>query len=312
MVTKVHAFNTGAIPKKDYRNFKDKEVKEFLPKAASALFSLGGKILKIFYQGKLGTCVSHAYTWLKIFLDFLDTGEIKDYSPRFHYALCKSLDGIPDVEGTHPIIGAKVLHKFGVCTQENFVNNVNLPLKEYQDWKKIPEIAYEEAEDAMIESYVELTDKSFVNLKKQLAIYRAIPVCIKHGGEFYTDTKGNVTWDAEILFPLKKIDPIVSGHEVVLISKDVAVEMGIKDYNDDYIYFVNSFGDGTQPGTKGVCWGKKGIGWFGADYVERIKEAHLIVDLPLWKIKELKKKRETILYQIIAFLQKKVDGLLKK
>lgn len=297
----VHAFNTGAIPKKDYRNFKVKEVLPFLARAdVVEPFSLKkGDKLPVYYQGQKPACVGHAMCWLKMLLDYIDTGEVQDLSPRFPYAIAKSKDGIPDVDGTHPVVGAKVLVDYGICTNENFPNNINLPRDEYQSIKDISLLAYEEAEDAKAASFFEITDRSFKNLQYEIARNKVVCLLIRHGGEFYTDQQGNTTWDADKLFPMKAIYPIVSGHEVVAVSKDIALAMGVKNYRDDCIYFVNSFSS---------RWGEKGLGYFDASYIGSVKEALAFVDLPNAHIRALKGKRETILFQIKVLLQKALDG----
>lgn len=287
-----HAFNTGAISKKDYRNFKVKEIEKFLPQTPviPEVYLPSISDFPIFYQGKIGSCVGHAGAWFKMFIDSGDTGQIVPYSPRFLYTLCKMNDGIPNTEGTYPITAVKMLQKYGVCSQTLLANNVDMTHDQYKDPNNLTVEAYEEAENAKVNSYAEITDKSFENLKKEIFRNEVVMLCVKHGGEFYT-VDNEITWDPDKLFPLKKIYPIVSGHEIVAYG-----------YDNDNIYFVNSFSD---------RWGKRGIGWFSRDYVDRISEAHIVVDLPTATIIELREKRKTIMYKIIAILTQMVD-LLKK
>ena len=295
----LHKFNTGAIIKTDPRNFKVKEVEEYLPQAPTIppVYIPDLSKFPIFYQGKIGSCVGHAGAWLKMYLDYLDTKEIKETSPRFLYALAKKEDGIPkldgngvEIEGTNPVMAGKILQKYGVATAKSYPNNVNMTHAKYIDTTGITPAIYEEAEEAKISAYAEITDKSFNNLKKEIFRNGAILLCVNHGGEYYTLPNGKISWGLD-LFPMKKLFPIVSGHETVAIG-----------YDENNIYYVNSFGDD---------WGRRGIGWFASDYVERIKESHLVVDLPNSVIIELREKRKTIMYAIISKLQQLL-ALLKK
>lgn len=289
----IHAFNTGAIPKRDYRNFKVKEVEPFLPKADVIPESYFTDLtdIPVLYQAKQPACTAFASAGMKMVLDYQDTGKVIDYSPRYLYAISKNEDGIPHLDGTYPILPLKILQKRGLCTQENFINNTNLPREEYNSVQGITLLADEEAEDAKISSYFEITDKSFNNLKKEIYRNKVLKACIRHGGEFYTDQKGNITWNPDSLFPMKRIFPANEGHDVYFYG-----------FDKNYIYYRNSFSE---------RWGEKGNGWFDYTYVPAIQEVYGIVDLPNEEIRALREKRKTIQYKLIALLTQLVE-LLKK
>lgn len=69
-------------------------------------------------QGRFGSCVGQATA---------GAGEThysnknnEALSPLFIYSLCKTLDGIPNQEGTYPKIAMQVLQKYGVCKEATF------------------------------------------------------------------------------------------------------------------------------------------------------------------------------------------------
>jgi len=71
-------------------------------------------------QGDEGTCVGFATTvGMKEYQEHLDYKKIVTLSPRFIYAECKKIDGMPDEEGTTIRAAMKVLKTKGVC-QETF------------------------------------------------------------------------------------------------------------------------------------------------------------------------------------------------
>lgn len=289
-----HSFDTGAISKPDINNFKVKEVEKFLPQdiAFPEFYKADMTKIPVLYQGKQPACVGHAAAAAKMLADFIDTGTVRAYSPRYLYAMCKALDGIPEVDGTFPIQVLKILQKYGVSTESYFKNDIALSREAYNSIAGLTPEAKENAEDGLISAYFEVTDKSFANLKKEIFRNKFLLACINHGGEFYTTPSGQVTWDKNKLFPMKMISPIISGHEVLLTG-----------YDPEFIYYRNSFGE---------KWGDEGDGWFGADYLPRLKEVHGFVDLPQSVIDELKKKREQLMYQIIARLTEIINKLKGK
>ncbi|MFH1259976.1 MAG: C1 family peptidase [Elusimicrobiota bacterium] len=71
-------------------------------------------------QGDEGTCVGFASTvGMKEYQEHLDYKKIVTLSPRFLYAECKKIDGMPDEEGTTIRAAMKALKTKGVC-QETF------------------------------------------------------------------------------------------------------------------------------------------------------------------------------------------------
>jgi hypothetical protein len=69
-------------------------------------------------QGDEGTCVSFASTvGMKEYQEFIDYRKFVMLSPRFLYAECKKIDGMPDSEGTSVRVAMKVLIENGVCRE---------------------------------------------------------------------------------------------------------------------------------------------------------------------------------------------------
>lgn len=64
----------------------------------------------------IGDCVAQAARVIKVHQEMQNhPGKNYDFSADFLYAECKKIDGMPDVEGTHPRAVMKVLHKIGAC-----------------------------------------------------------------------------------------------------------------------------------------------------------------------------------------------------
>lgn len=291
MTIKPFKFNTNAFYYSDIKNFKEKEILNYVGKAEAIPVTYLPDISKfpIFYQKKQPACVGHAGAWLKMYLDYFDVNEIRDYSPRFLYALSKSKDNMQNIEGTNPKIMLNILKDIGICDEDLFENIVDLSKEEYIDINKIPKEAYENAESRIIKSYVEVS-KDWNELKREIYQYKAILLLIDIGDEWWTDSDGNITWSESKIMPLDKQSNNVSGHEIVAYG-----------YDNNYIYFVNSFSD---------AWSRKGIGYFTKNYSQHIRVAHAAVDLPDNVVQDLLNKRKTLMIQLISTLQKYI-GVLK-
>ena len=180
-------------------------------------------------------------------------------SPRFVYALCKKIDGIPDQEGTYGRTIMQVLQKYGVCTDALFPNDTSLSWVDYKDYTKIPPRAYTDALNRRIGAYAQLTDLSFEGIKNAIYNHKVVLILARIGKEWWTSQSGVNSWKPEDILPLRPPAQIVSGHFFV-------------DYGYDQFYMDlrNSWGED---------WANKGDGIYKDNYSPYIIEAW-VADLP--------------------------------
>ena len=127
----------------------------------------------VYYQNGQGACGGHAGAKAKEILDFYDVGIIQEYSPRFVYACCKFLDGIPYGEGTYLRAIADSLRKYGACDMKLHPNEVHLPWAEYKDFGKISEAAFENAQERIIQSYA-FTGNGWEDIKQGIYQHKLV------------------------------------------------------------------------------------------------------------------------------------------
>jgi len=74
----------------------------------------------VFDQGQRGSCVPSAIDWTVKAVDNLSQGDFpaNGFSVAFHYALCKTIDGLQGQEGTTPLAAMKILQTIGVCPED--------------------------------------------------------------------------------------------------------------------------------------------------------------------------------------------------
>jgi uncharacterized protein YvpB len=102
-------------------------------------------------------------------------------------------------------------------------------------------------------------DLSFEGIKQYIHDYGPVILLMRLGSEFWTAPDGRTSWAEHEILPLRAPKAIVSGHFVVAQS-----------YDEDYIYFINSFGP---------TWGREGHGYFGRGYMPYVVEAGALLDL---------------------------------
>jgi hypothetical protein len=107
-----------------------------------------------------------------------------------------------------------------------------------------------------IASYAFLTDLSFSGLKQAIKDNGAVILLIYVNAQFWTAPNGRSSWNESDILPLRApsdLYPRVDGHFITCHS-----------YDENYIYFANSFG---------TTWGRNGHGYFGQDYLTEVLEA---------------------------------------
>lgn len=123
----------GVYPNEDdYRDIELAAVQA--PKGAPKSFSGAEsllKVLEILDQMQQPACVAHAIAEILMLYIYRKTGKIVKLSPRFAYKVMKMLDGIPNMPGTYPRIGALVFVKIGCAIEDLLKNDTTLSAEDY-------------------------------------------------------------------------------------------------------------------------------------------------------------------------------------
>ena len=241
---KVMEFNIqGGIPSPhDPRDFKPSDLGTGAPTPEK--YSPDIANIPVYMQDQQPACGGHAGTTLYGILAALGT----NLSPRFVYALCKKIDGIPDQQGTTGRAIMQVLQKYGVCTNDLFPNDTSLPYAQYADWALIPNAAYVDALSRRIGAYAKLPTTDFQSVKDAIYQNKAVLILGQVGATWWTPS-----WSATDILPLKAPNPVVGGH--------FWVDFGFDILPTD---FRNSWSD---------KWGDNGNGWYDENYSPFIVEA---------------------------------------
>src|ERR1043165_1145627 len=234
-----------------------------------------------YYQDGQPACGGHAFAWFKSYLDFLNLQLAVARSPRFTYAIAKTLDGIPNVEGTTGEALFKSGKYFGTPDLSLYPNDIHRPKQQYADASQIPNPAKENAVQNRTGTYAVVYNPSLERTKQVITQNQAAILLIYcDDGFFGTNTPA---------FTQKKY-----GHFVVAYG-----------YDENGVYIVDS----TEP-TSAYSYKYIPATAFAAGF---IREAWTAVDIPNWKLKGITSKIDLIRYLTtsIAFAQMRLTALLK-
>jgi hypothetical protein len=171
-------------------------------------------------------------------------------SPRFSYALCKRLDGVPGA-GTTVSWNNRVQKLYGACLEKFCPNNTSLSEEEYQNCS-ISVAAYLDAYKRRMKYFQRL----YTLDECTYAIHRigSVGISFECFESIYIAPNGDV--------PLPTIgEKRIGSHTVAAHGYS---------YPDKYINFINSWGE---------KWGNKGVGRLPMDYFEEelINDAHTFI-----------------------------------
>lgn len=208
------------------------------------------------YQGQQPACGAHSGSK---YVTITRPQHVRT-SPRFTWADLKTFDGWALTDGTDIRSIMKSLQKSGASDFLYVKNDVSLSLEQYAH----PTISQEARADGLKRKTGAYgfrgNDTSFNALKQLISDRGAVVILMRVTERFWTDKHGKTSWKEKDILPLAPASsefPVVSGHFVVGHS-----------YDENYIYFINSFGP---------TWGRKGHGYFGADYMPMINDWATVV-----------------------------------
>lgn len=171
----------------------------------------------------------------------------------------KSIDNFPVDSGTSMEYIFKSLDEFGVCSKDLLEVDTSTDIETFAKNTGITPEMDSDAAEHRISVYAFSWSPTFEEIKQTIYQHKGAILLLKIGSEFWTDKNGVSSWKESDILPLRTGEPIVSGHFVFAYG-----------YTKDYIFFVNHWTD---------QWGKKGIGYFGPEYVNRVIEMGTAVDL---------------------------------
>ena len=231
-----------------------------------------------YYQNGQPACGGHAFAWFKSYLDFLNLQLAIARSPRFAYTIAKTLDGLPNVEGTTGEALFKGGKYFGSPDLSLYPNDIHLPKPQYADASQIPQAAKDNALQNKTGAFAVAYNPRLERVKQIVAQNQATILLIWCDDGFFGTTTPTFTYK-------------LYGHFIVAYG-----------YPENGVYIVDS----TEP-TSAYSYKYIPASAFANGF---IREAWTAVDIPNWQLLGITSNNDLIRYltTTIAFLQTRLKG----
>lgn len=265
-------FNLGCLPSPvDYRDILLSAVKT-APAMYPDSYEVDISSLAVNNQGLIGSCVGQGIQKKKQVTELAETKKIVDLSPRFIYAMAKTMDEYSG-EGTYPRTALQALQKYGCSTEKVFPNDITLSHQQYIDIKDITDADLKEALKYAIKNFASVTTTE--DGLKQGIMNGGIVVVVKLDHSWWTKSDGTFSFDKGDILPLRPPKDEASYHLVFMYKWD-------KDGGGKTRFWIRN--------SWGKEWADGGNGYFTfEDYKNNLIEAWTFVDLPNDWQDELKK-----------------------
>lgn len=213
---------------------------------------------KIEMQNKTPSCGAHAGSMLLNILETKLSGKVERKSPAYLWKKIRLQDHLSGEEGSSMDTIMDRLKKVGIVDFATLPSDTTVSNAVYASPQGLRPEMDTEASKSTIEAYAFKFNPTWDEIVKAIDKFEAVILLLRVGDEMYRKDDGSYSWAEKDILPLKTNRPIEGGHFVVAWS-----------YDDNYIYFLNSWSEE---------WGRKGVGYFGRNYLSRVIEMGTAVD----------------------------------
>ncbi len=183
-------------------------------------------------------------------------------SGSFDYAYEKTVDGVPNEQGTTIKALGDAAQAAGSCLQTLFPDDGTLPANSPQTlWSTATPQAIQDALARAGWIPLFLTDLSWNGIQSAIAKYKAVIIEAEVGDEWWTAPDGSISWAESAVLPIRPPKTVIDSHFFVAGGK----------YDPQSTFFANSWSPE---------WGQSGFGYFGQDYIPFIQNAIVFYKAP--------------------------------
>jgi hypothetical protein len=225
-----------------------------LPYEDAAFFDPG----TILMQGFSPECGGYSLAFLLAYLSNL-TDKLNG---TFAYAFEKTVDGVPNADGTTIQAIGTAAKSSGVCLESLFPDDSSNPSgAATTPFTKASPAAIEDAWLRAGWIPLFLTDLSWNGIQAAIAKYKAVILEAEVGDEWYMAQNGNVSWAEADVLPIRPPKQVIDAHFFVAGGK----------FDSQDIWFANSWSEE---------WGHNGFGYFQENYIPFVRNAIVLYKAP--------------------------------
>lgn len=220
-------------------------------------------IFSVFNQGRLGTCVAHAFCLVAMFLNWKETGKVVIFSRRKFYSWVRKLAGMKEEwgQGLYPRDAGKTATSYGF-NEEKTPDDQTLSHAEYVAYEHT-EADKEEAKKFRAKGYAFVNGQDPEEICQALIKEKLVMVSMP--------SDSNVKWSNYWVRLINKLASIFSSRHYIVIFKYKKIKKNgeVVDYE---FWFRNSWA---------LSWGKKGNGYvLHSDMGKHMTDLITLTDLP--------------------------------
>jgi len=180
----------------------------------------------------------------------------------FAYAFEKTVDGVPNEDGTTIQAIGTAAKNSGTCLEDLFPDDSSNP-------SGAPTTPFSKATPAAIQDAalragwipLFLTDLSWNGIQAAIVKYKAVIIEAEVGDEWYTAPDGTTSWAEADVLPIRPPQEVIDAHFFVAGGK----------FDAQDIWFANSWS---------IKWGHNGFGYFQENYIPFVKNAIVLYKAP--------------------------------
>jgi hypothetical protein len=237
-------------------------------------------------------CGGYSLAQLLNYLEVLSGSQNAVLSGNFDYEFEKTVDGVPDQDGTTISAIGKAGAEVGCCLINLFPEDTatttdTTPYSAASEQAKIDALARIGGTPFLLD------DLSIEGIHQAVYQNSAVILEVQVGDEWWTTANGETSWAAAAVLPIRPPKTVIDAHYILV---------GAYDETTDRTWFVNSWSNE---------WGQNGFGYFASNYAPFIKGGIAFKKVPASVQEALYTKNYSLAQQILMDISEAL-GLIKQ
>jgi hypothetical protein len=285
----------GAIHEENPQGFLLGSIQAPVAKPSTYLLDPNGPFftLNALMQFMSPHCGGYSLAQLVNFLAVLKGATPFDLSGSFDYAYEKTVDGVPNEDGTVITAIGKAGNNVGSCLQGLFPNDT-ATATDATPFSQASAQAKADALTRVLGTPFLLDDLSIEGIHQACYQNGGVILEVEVGNEWWTDESGATSWAPSVTCPVLPPKTVVDNHFILVAPYDEP---------NDRTWFINSWSKE---------WGQNGFGYFNSNYAPFIKAGIAFKQIPPSVHQALTANQISLAQQILQDLEQVLNLMGKE